>query len=79
MRYAYQAYKGTQLIEFAGFVGRIRRSRRIRHNRRTLYCLFYRLLVNNNAAINVQTPISPAQSGDILVIAKLLSMYKHKA
>ncbi len=24
MRYAYQAYKGTQLIEFAGFVGRIR-------------------------------------------------------
>ena len=75
MRYAYQAYKGTQLIEFAGFVGRIRRSRRIRQ----LYCLFYRLLVNNNAAINVQTPISPAQSGDILVIAKLLSIYKHKA
>ncbi len=56
MRYAYQAYKGTQLIEFAGFVGQIRRSRRIRHNKRTLYCLFYRLLVNNNAAINVQTP-----------------------
>ena len=28
MRYAYQAYKGTQLIEFAGFVGQIRRSRR---------------------------------------------------
>lgn len=78
MCYAYQAYKGTQLIEFAGFVGQIRRSRRIRHNKRTLYCL-YRLLVNNNAAINVQTPISPAQSGDILVIAKLLSMYKHKA
>ena len=24
MRYAYQAYKGTQLIEFAGFVGQIR-------------------------------------------------------
>ena len=23
MRYAYQAYKGTQLIEFAGFVGQI--------------------------------------------------------
>lgn len=60
MCYAYQAYKGTQLIEFAGFVGQIRRSRRIRHNKRTLYCLFYRLLVNNNAAINVQTPISPA-------------------
>ena len=75
MCYAYQAYKGTQLIEFAGFVGRIRRSRRIRQ----LYCLFYRLLVHSNAAINVQTPISPAQSGDILVIAKLLSMYKHKA
>ena len=75
MHYAYQACKGTQLIEFAGFVGRIRRSRRIRQ----LYCLFYRLLVNNNAAINVQTPISPAQSGDILVIAKLLSIYKHKA
>ncbi|SQY82906.1 Protein of uncharacterised function (DUF3521) [Escherichia coli] len=37
MRYAYQAYKGTQLIEFAGFVGQIRRSRRIRHNKRTLY------------------------------------------
>ncbi len=79
MRYAYQAYKGTQLIEFADFVGRIRRSRRIRHNTRTIYCLFYRLLVNNNAAINVQTPISPAQSGDILVIAKLSSIYKHKA
>ena len=75
MCYAYQAYKGTQLIEFAGFVGQIRRSRRIRQ----LYCLFYRLLVHSNAAINVQTPISPAQSGDILVIAKLLSMYKHKA
>ncbi len=26
MHYAYQACKGTQLIEFAGFVGRIRRS-----------------------------------------------------
>ena len=75
MRYAYQAYKGTQLIEFAGFVGQIRRSRRIRQ----LYCLFYRLLVNNNAAINVQTPISPAQSGDILVIAKLLSIYKYNS
>ncbi len=37
MCYAYQAYKGTQLIEFAGFVGQIRRSRRIRHNKRTLY------------------------------------------
>ena len=79
MHYAYQACKGTQLIEFAGFVGRIRRSRPIRHNTRELYCLFYRLLVHSNAAINVQTPISPAQSGDILVIAKLLSMYKHKA
>ena len=78
MRYAYQAYKGTQLIEFAGFVGQIRRSRRIRHNRRTLYCLFYRLLVNSSVARNVQTPTSPAQSSDILVIAKLLSMYKHK-
>ena len=79
MHYAYQACKGTQLIEFAGFVGRIRRSRRNRHNTHAFYCLFYRLLVNNNAAINVQTPISPAQSGDILVIAKLLSIYKHKA
>ena len=66
MHYAYQACKGTQLIEFAGFVGRIRRSRPIRHNTRALSGLFYRLLVNNNAAINVQTPISPAQSGDIL-------------
>ena len=37
MRYAYQAYDGAQLIEFAGFVGRIRRSRRIRHNTRALY------------------------------------------
>jgi len=79
MRYAYQAYDRAQLIEFAGFVGLIRRSRRIRHNTRAFYCLFYRLLVNNNAAINVQTPISPAQSGDILVIAKLLSIYRHKA
>lgn len=79
MHYAYQACKGTQLIEFAGFVGRIRRSRPIRHNTRALFRPLYRLLVNNNAAINVQTPISPAQSGDILVIAKLLSIYKHKA
>ncbi len=79
MRYAYQAYKGTQLIEFAGFVGRIRRSHPSGIIHAHFSGLFYRLLVNNNAAINVQTPISPAQSGDILVIAKLLSIYKHKA
>ncbi|MDC9034291.1 WbuC family cupin fold metalloprotein [Escherichia coli] len=53
MRYACQACEGAQLIEFAGFVGRIRRSRRIRHNTCELYCLFYRLLVHSNAAINV--------------------------
>ncbi|MCK2996976.1 hypothetical protein MZG41_14060, partial [Escherichia coli] len=49
MHYAYQACKGTQLIEFAGFVGRIRRSRRNRHNTHAFYCLFYRLLVGNDS------------------------------
>ncbi len=37
MRYAYQAYMVLQYIELARFfVGRIRRSRRIRHERRAL-------------------------------------------
>ncbi|AJA24816.1 hypothetical protein SS52_0923 [Escherichia coli O157:H7 str. SS52] len=38
MCYAYQAYMILQYIELARFVGRIRRSRRIRHKQRAL-CL----------------------------------------